>query len=126
MPGHDAPIECQYLGFDRQQLGPQSSNARARDLGKPRVLDIGNDFQEPLNAVASNWRHDPELGEVRADRVDNRRLLPDEQMPCAMKHHAALLFGRLGRHEPKVVLTKAPEQDRKSTRLNSSHVAISY
>jgi hypothetical protein len=85
MPGHDASIECQYLGFDRQQLGPQSGNACACDFGEPRVLDIGNDFQLSLDAVASDWRHDPELGKVRADRVDNRRLLANEQMPCTLR-----------------------------------------
>jgi hypothetical protein len=79
MPGHDASIECQYLGFDRQQLGPQSGDARARDFGEPRVVRIGSDLQQPLDAVASNWRHDPELGKERADRIDNRRLLADEQ-----------------------------------------------
>jgi hypothetical protein len=70
MPSHDASIECQYLGFDRQQFGSQSGNACARDFGKPRVPDVGSDFQQPLDAVASNRRNDPELGEDCTDRVD--------------------------------------------------------
>jgi hypothetical protein len=53
---------------------------------------IGNDFQQPLDAIAANWRHDPELGEERTDRVDNRSLLADEQMPGAMEHQATLLL----------------------------------
>jgi hypothetical protein len=102
MPSLDAAIECQYLGFQCHQLGAQRGNARARHFREPGIIDIGNDFQQLFDALASNRRYDPELGKVCADRVDNRCVLPDEQMPCAMKHHAALLLGRLGRHEPHV------------------------
>src|SRR5260370_2944635 len=37
-----------------------------------------------------------------ADRINHRGLLPDEEMARAMEHQAALLFRRLGRHEPDV------------------------
>ena len=43
MPSHDATIECQYLGFQRQQLGAESGNARARYFWEPGVLCIGDD-----------------------------------------------------------------------------------
>jgi hypothetical protein len=36
---------------------------------------------------------------MRADGVDDRRLLPDEEMPRTMQHQAALLLGRFRRHE---------------------------
>ena len=36
---------------------------------------------------------------MRADGVDDRGLLSDEEMPRTMQHQAALLFGRLGRHK---------------------------
>src|ERR1700738_2719767 len=39
---------------------------------------------------------------VSSERIDNGRLLPDEQMACTMKHQAALLLGRLRRDEPHV------------------------
>jgi hypothetical protein len=38
-------------------------------------------------------------GEVRANGIDDDRLLANEQMPRAVKRQAALLPGRLGRHE---------------------------
>ena len=44
----------------------------------------------------------PELGQVRANGIDDGRLLANEQMACGMKRQAALLFGRLGRHEAHV------------------------
>src|SRR5215472_1507383 len=37
-----------------------------------------------------------------ADRIDNCRLLTDEQMSCAMEHQTALLFGCLRWHKPHV------------------------
>jgi hypothetical protein len=39
---------------------------------------------------------------MRADRIDHRGLLADEQMARAMQHHAALLLRRLGRNESHV------------------------
>jgi hypothetical protein len=36
------------------------------------------------------------------DRIDHRSLLPNEQMPGAMEHQAALLLRRLGRHKPHI------------------------
>ena len=47
-------------------------------------------------------RDNAELRQMGPDRVDDRSLLPDEEVPRTMKHQAALLFGRLGRHEPHV------------------------
>src|SRR5277367_2335733 len=95
-------IECQYLGFQCQQLGAESGNARARYFREPRVLCIGDNLEQPLDTIATDWRDDPELGKVRADRIDDRSLLTDEEMPGAMKGQTALLLGRLGRHEPHV------------------------
>ena len=37
-----------------------------------------------------------------ADRIDHRGLLANKQMPCAVKHQAALLLRRLGGHKPHV------------------------
>jgi hypothetical protein len=36
------------------------------------------------------------------DHIDHRSLLADEQMARAMKYHATLLLGRLGRDKPHV------------------------
>jgi hypothetical protein len=43
-----------------------------------------------------------ELGKVSPDRIDHRGLLANKQMPCAVKHQAALLRRRLGGHKPHV------------------------
>ena len=56
------------------QLGAKGGNAGARYFGKPLIFDIGNDFQQLLDALASNRRCDPELCKAGADRVDNRRM----------------------------------------------------
>src|SRR5262249_19521899 len=71
MPSHDAAVEGQYLGFQCHQLSAQGGNAGARYFGKPLIFDIGNDLQKLLDAVASNRRHDPELGKMGADRVES-------------------------------------------------------
>jgi hypothetical protein len=39
---------------------------------------------------------------VRSDGIDDGRLLANEQMSRAMEAQAALLLGRLGRHEAHV------------------------
>jgi hypothetical protein len=67
VPGHDAAIECQYLGFQRQQLGAKSGNARPRYFGKPGVICIGDNLKQPLDTIAPNRRDDSELGKIRAD-----------------------------------------------------------
>jgi hypothetical protein len=38
---------------------------------------------------APNWRDNPELCKMRADRFDQRGLLADEQMARAMQHQVA-------------------------------------
>jgi hypothetical protein len=41
------------------------------------------------------WGYDPILGHVRADGIDHRGLLADEELARAMEHQAGLLLGRL-------------------------------
>jgi hypothetical protein len=85
VPGHDTPIECQYQGFQRQQLGAESGDALARYFWEPGVLCIGDNFEQLLHTIASNRRDDPDLGKVRANRIDDGGLLADEEKPGAMK-----------------------------------------
>ena len=73
-------------------------------------------FGDPF---APDRRDNAELGKVSSDRINHRGLLADEQMACAMKHQAALLLGRLGRHEPHV-----GSGDRFANRLCVSHVIL--
>ena len=55
-----------------------------------------------VDTVASKPCDDPELGKMGADRINHFGLLPDEERARATEHQAALLLGRLGRHEPHV------------------------
>ena len=66
-PSHDTTIECQYLGFQRQQLGAKRGNSGTRHLGEPGVIWISDSFEQLLDAIAPDRRDDPELGKVRAD-----------------------------------------------------------
>jgi len=54
------------------------------------------------DTTASDRCDDPELGQVRANGIDDGHLPANEQMTCAMKRQAALLFGCLGPHEAHV------------------------
>ena len=67
MPGRDATIECQYLGSQRQQLRTKSSNARTSYLWDPGVICIRDNFEQLVDAIATNRRDDPELGKICAD-----------------------------------------------------------
>jgi hypothetical protein len=52
-----------------------------------------------LDTPAPDRCDDLELGKVRSDRIDDSRLLANEQLSGAMQAQAARLFGRLSRHE---------------------------
>jgi hypothetical protein len=99
MPGIYLSVELQDLRLEPAEQPTQSFETRARDLGDAFVSLIGNGVEQVLHAVASNRCNNAELGQMCADRVDDRGPLPDEEMPRTMQHQAALLFGRLGRHE---------------------------
>src|SRR4029077_20953213 len=64
-------------------------------------------------------RDNAELGEMGADRIDDRGLLADEQMTGAVKHQASLLFGCFCWHEPHV-----GSGDRLANRFCVSHVVL--
>src|SRR5262249_16751193 len=85
-----------------QQLSPKSSHAGTCYLWQPSGVGIGDDFEQLLDTTAPDRCDDPELGQVRANGIDDGRLLANEQMACAMKHQAALLFRGLGWHEAHV------------------------
>ncbi len=102
MPCHDAAIEGQDLGFQCHQLTPKSSHTGPCYLWEPSVVGIGDGFKQLLDTTASDRCDDPELGQVRANGIDDGRLLANEQMPCAVECQTALLLGGLGRHKPHV------------------------
>src|SRR5690349_22845862 len=63
--------------------------------------------------------------QVEGERVGRARLRPGEE---ARAHRRAVLADRIGLHLDRRLRHVGPRkrQDRKSTRLNSSHVEISY
>ena len=84
MPCVDLPIELQDLRLEPAEQRTQGFETRTRDFGDAFVSLIGNGVEQFLNAVASNRSDNAELGEMRADRVDDRTLLPDDEMPRPM------------------------------------------
>src|SRR6476660_7841261 len=99
MPGVDPSVELQDLCFKLAEQRTQGFETRTRDLGNAVVPLICNGVEQFLHAVASDRSDNAELSEMCADRVDDRGLLPDEEMPRAMQHQTALLLGRFGRYE---------------------------
>src|SRR6267378_3564801 len=102
VPGHDQPIELQDLLLEAKQLSAERGKARASNLRHPSVARVGNNMQQFRDSFTPDRRDDTELGEVRADRINHRSLLANEQMACTVKHQAALLLRRLCWHEPHV------------------------
>jgi len=54
------------------------------------------------DSFAPDRRDDAKFSKVSPDRINHRGLLANKQMPCAVKHQAALLRRRLGGHKPHV------------------------
>src|SRR5437773_2170286 len=92
VPGHDQPIELQDLLLEAEQLSAERGKARASNLRHPFVARVGNNMQQFRDPFTPDRRDDTELGEVRADRINHRSLLANEQMACTVKHQAALLL----------------------------------
>src|SRR5262245_58641393 len=95
MPGRDHAVELQELCFQGSQLGAESQQTGACNLGQSFVTYIGDDTEEVFNTSTSNRCDDAKLGKMGTDRVDNLGLLANKQMPRAMEHQAALLFRRV-------------------------------
>src|ERR1700738_3292516 len=94
--------EFQYPRLEHRQLGAKRRNTGTRDIGQPVVVAIPGNIEQLFNTSAPDRGDNAELGKVSSDRIDDGRLLPDEQMACAMEHQAALLLGSLRRDEPHV------------------------
>jgi hypothetical protein len=119
VPRHNHPIELQDLLLEVEQLSAERGKARAGNLWHPFVAGVGNNMQQFRHSFAPDRRDNAELGEVRADRINHRSLLANEQMASAVKHQAALLLRRLCWHEPHV-----GSGDCFANRLSVSHVVL--
>src|SRR5712675_3202650 len=102
VPGHDHPIKLQDLLLEAEQLIAERGKARAGNLRHPFVTRVGNNVEQFGDSFAPDWRDDAKFGKVSPDRINHRGLLANKQMPCAVKHQAALLLRRLGGHKPHV------------------------
>jgi hypothetical protein len=67
VPSQDVAVEGKDLGFQCQQLSPQSSHAGPCNIREPSIIDVGDNFEQLLNTFAPDRRHDPELGKMGAD-----------------------------------------------------------
>ena len=67
------------------------------------------DTEQLLDTIASDRRDDPELRQVRADRIDHRSLLADEQVPSLVQSRAALFSGVLVATERMLGLVTASQ-----------------
>jgi hypothetical protein len=68
VPGHDTTTECQYLGFQRQQLG--AGNAGPRRFRDPAVIWMRDNFEQLLDAIATNGfveEAEEKVGKYRGD-----------------------------------------------------------
>jgi hypothetical protein len=77
------PGEFVHIGTIRRDL-PSSNLNSPRFTAKPFVVAITGDLEQLLNTSAPDRGDDAELGKVSSDRIDDGRLLPNEQMACAM------------------------------------------
>src|SRR6267154_4104157 len=73
--GGDHTVELQDLRLEHSQLGAESGKTRARDLGHPFVIWVGDDPEQFLDTIAPDRSDDPVLGKMGADRIDHRGLL---------------------------------------------------
>jgi hypothetical protein len=84
------------------------------------VVCIGDDFQQVLDAPAPDRGDDPELGKIGADRVDDGRLLADEEM-ARTGFEASVFYGMAAPKgtPPEIVdlLNKAVNEALKDPRL---------
>jgi hypothetical protein len=67
--------------------------------GQTGILFVGNDRQQLLEPLAPLRCHNPELSQMRPQRIDHLGALPQQKIARAMLHQPTLLFGRLRPHK---------------------------
>ena len=99
MPGVYLPVELKDLSFELAEQSAQGFETRTGDIRDAIIFWIGDSIEQFLHAVAADGSDNTELGQVRADRIDDCGLLPDKEMPRAVKHEATLLVACLSWYE---------------------------
>src|SRR5438874_7562663 len=92
-----------------------------------RAFKVG-ELDEPEAARRISNLHFEDIGHARVDHARAERQGFPEVVFGAGKTRAQVveIVEALARRAPNVLVTRTDEGDRKSTRLNSSHVEISY
>ena len=67
-------------------MSTQCAKTCSHDIRHPFVVSVGNDTEQFLDTFTPNRCNDAEFGKVSPDRIDDSRLLADEQMPSSMQH----------------------------------------
>ena len=73
-------------------MAAPSAATHARATLGNRLSFVGNNAQQLRDTIASDRCDDPELREMRSDRIDHRCLLAHEQVTGTVKRQAALLL----------------------------------
>jgi hypothetical protein len=71
VPGHDLLIEIQNLCLQRPQLGSESEQTGARNLGQPSVACIGYHIEQLFNTITSDRCDNAKLCKMGTDRIDH-------------------------------------------------------
>ena len=85
------------LGFP--DLLEEEDEHRPRGVGEDRRGGVAHEVGELAEVPRPFARHQAELGEVAAHRVDQLGALPDQESPGPMQHGRGLLLDRLDRDE---------------------------
>jgi len=99
VPGIDPPIEVEDLHAQLLELMAKGLHTLPGQVRDAVVIGVGEALKQFLDAAAAHHRDNAELGQMRADGIDHRGLLADEQMSGPVQHQARLLVGRFHRHE---------------------------
>src|SRR6266436_6834340 len=71
VPGHDLLIEIQNLCLQRPQLGSESEQTGACNLGQPSVACIGYHIEQLFNTITSDRCDNAKLCKMGTDRIDH-------------------------------------------------------
>src|SRR3954453_5230670 len=92
---NDPPLDRANHRMQRLELSRQYDQARTGINGQTFISLVRNDRQQLLEPLAPLCSYNPELSQMRPQRIDHLGLLPQQKIARAMLHQPALLLGRL-------------------------------
>jgi hypothetical protein len=99
VPVEDAGIDPADPVLHNGNLIGDNPKHLSGDRRHTRVRLIGDDGDEVADAMDTLGADDPELRQMRTQRVDQHRPLPDQQLPCPVHRQNRLLLRGLHRDE---------------------------